>query len=429
MEGRFKCCDKKFNSLYCVICENLFHRSCCERKKEVTAINNHKIYCSINCAEKAKSKHDEQIEMLNQIIKELKQELESRDTYIRNLRRKSEAFESDVIEFEQCYNKEIEVQKTTIKNLQKTLESEYMKNKKETVNTSSQTIAHRTSEKYTQVNQKLHNSVGIQVQTIVKTDNSKKDTRTLRRENDKKNSILILGDSNATEFSKILSHLLGDDYIITSYVKHNAMFGEIIGDIQNLTKNFTKKDYVIIMGGSVDALKGSLPKPLDINKLKSVSNYTNLVLFSVPLWKNRIVLNNYINEFNKTIYYELIVNLNKDRVLFININSIINYTKFIFRRGSSIKYSGKRKLLETVSELINNKNGMHRHNNIQSQNGNESTLELESLFAIPLEETHTETRRSNIPLNSELRDALQSEQITDNRILSKNLNNSNNSFL
>lgn len=191
MESRFKCCGKKFNNLYCITCENVFHRSCSERRNEITIINNHKIFCSKKCAENVElTEKDDQIETLNLIIQELKEELKSKETYIRNLKRSAEVFESDVLDMEQNYINEIDQQKNTIKHLQEKLENEYAKNTRETVSISTQTISCRTSVKYTQVDQTQQHNVGIQVQAI-------KSTSTIKNENIKTNTVEGNGDNKA----------------------------------------------------------------------------------------------------------------------------------------------------------------------------------------------------------------------------------------
>ncbi|KAJ8927313.1 hypothetical protein NQ314_020227 [Rhamnusium bicolor] len=82
-------------------------------------------------------------------------------------------------------------------------------------------------------------------------------------------------------------------------------------------------------------------------------NYRLGTLGSTSFAKNRRTLNNYINKANIKIYSELqLNNQNNANVTFLNINSLLNCSQFIFTSGLNIKYSGKVTVLNYVTKLI-----------------------------------------------------------------------------
>lgn len=113
---RFKCCKKDLNNYCCITCNNIFHKSCWDRKNDMILIKNQKIYCSQECAGK-KDLDEETISELNLKMEELLSEIQVKDSYIKNLKKNSESFENDAFESEQTYIREISEQKIVIKNL------------------------------------------------------------------------------------------------------------------------------------------------------------------------------------------------------------------------------------------------------------------------------------------------------------------------
>ncbi|KAG5880063.1 hypothetical protein JTB14_034694 [Gonioctena quinquepunctata] len=73
-----------------------------------------------------------------------------------------------------------------------------------------------------------------------------------------KKKILILGDSNSTDLTKILNNLQPNKYLVQAFIKHNAELEDIIVDIRNLTESFTLTDHVIIAAGLTNAMRGKV---------------------------------------------------------------------------------------------------------------------------------------------------------------------------
>lgn len=165
-----------------------------------------------------------------------------------------------------------------------------------------------------------------------------------------KNQILVLGDGLAQNFRSILDRCLNSRFVITTVVKQNALLDEVVYNIVQLTKTFTKNDYVVVMGGMVNLLNGIRVKEETIKKLEEVRNYTNLVIFSVPLWENNLLLNKFINEHNKMIFQRICIR--NDSVTFLHFNAIINSWYFVFKNNLHIKYIGKVLIAQALKNKI-----------------------------------------------------------------------------
>jgi hypothetical protein len=55
-----------------------------------------------------------------------------------------------------------------------------------------------------------------------------------------------------SDFYYVLVHL-GSEYEVTSVFKPSAPLANVIEDLENLSKDLTKKDYIIIVGGQKTA--------------------------------------------------------------------------------------------------------------------------------------------------------------------------------
>lgn len=171
----------------------------------------------------------------------------------------------------------------------------------------------------------------------------------------RKNRVLVLGDGLVRAFSKILNKLMGTKFYVTSFVKHNAIYEDIISDVDPLTKHFNTKDYVIIAGGLRNCLQGSRLDSSVFNKIRRISERTNVILLSVPLWSNRVILNGIINDYNKMIYNHLfLANPNKSRVTYLSLNAVVNSFSFNFNRTITLKYRGKEEILRYLKQVIYN---------------------------------------------------------------------------
>ncbi|KAF2893829.1 hypothetical protein ILUMI_12344 [Ignelater luminosus] len=68
--------------------------------------------------------------------------------------------------------------------------------------------------------------------------------------------LLILADSHGCDLGVICKNLTEDKFLVQCLFKPNALFENATSDIYALTKDFNKKDYVVIFAGANNALKG-----------------------------------------------------------------------------------------------------------------------------------------------------------------------------
>lgn len=115
----FSCCSRTTQNLCCRQCLGMFHPNCLEKRQDWSPINGHVIYCSQECFDKYNPK-DTEIEKYVNAIERLKEEIDQKDETIGKLKRRSEHFETDVIEAEKNYEDDI-------KKLTLTLESMHTK--------------------------------------------------------------------------------------------------------------------------------------------------------------------------------------------------------------------------------------------------------------------------------------------------------------
>lgn len=114
----YECCKSKELKCYCcVVCLNIFHKSCCGRKNGMIQIDKHKIYCSEECQTNentSQEKYENELSDYFETINSLKLQIEDQAAHIHRLEKLSKAFEIDVMENEQSYKQEIETIRTTI---------------------------------------------------------------------------------------------------------------------------------------------------------------------------------------------------------------------------------------------------------------------------------------------------------------------------
>jgi trans-2-enoyl-CoA reductase len=72
--------------------------------------------------------------------------------------------------------------------------------------------------------------------------------------NKKCKKVLLLGRSHGIGLSYRLHSVLGPEYAITSIFKPNAALHNVVVDLKTLSKDMTKDDHVIIVGGPGNSL-------------------------------------------------------------------------------------------------------------------------------------------------------------------------------
>lgn len=110
-------------------------------------------------------------------------------------------------------------------------------------------------------------------------DNNKQESKSNDRPN--KTKILILADQNGKGMNKILKKLLGDKFYVESVIMPYATMDQVLKSCRVLCKDYSKKDFVIIVAGSNDSDPIKLQSMLYCNMCKMEN--TNVLLCNLGL--------------------------------------------------------------------------------------------------------------------------------------------------
>lgn len=98
-----------------------------------------------------------------------------------------------------------------------------------------------------------------------------------------KRKILLLADERGIGMNKILKNILGSLYSVESFIKPQATMNQVMTSCTNLCKEYTNKDFVIVLAGSNDR------DPLNLQSMLyyelSQSRHTNVILLNVDSGK------------------------------------------------------------------------------------------------------------------------------------------------
>ncbi|KAG5872863.1 hypothetical protein JTB14_025216 [Gonioctena quinquepunctata] len=120
---KFKCCSKKdFGNYICIVCFDIYHPSCLERKNGFVKINKHKILCSTECHTLLES-NERIVSDLNDQVTALTGLLRDKDSVISTQKRRTQDFEDLALESEQELLTKFEESKSIIDGLQKKLQA------------------------------------------------------------------------------------------------------------------------------------------------------------------------------------------------------------------------------------------------------------------------------------------------------------------
>ncbi|KAG5872311.1 hypothetical protein JTB14_018308 [Gonioctena quinquepunctata] len=382
MEVYFKCCkNKETQNLYCIVCFEVFHRACIEKKKSCKELGGGKLYCSLKCEKKGNShkveldkalekvavmKKDiyerdlllqkneddtnEEVVRLNSVIDQLKQTIEEHNNYIKRQNRRTRDFEDEAMERDvkdhsmlkeqnsiiealnkkiigiretkQSYENDLKIRNDDLKLLEVEL------NRMEEINRILEQENTRYSRELTELKGQtdvIHPRTKLVADTKTYNDRNHEhicvDNKEEKAVEGNKNKILILCDEVGRKVGNLLRRELGQKYIVQSIIKSGASLRYVIEDMVQLTQSFTMNDFVIIQAGFNDFLSKSYPsfKMLNTNLKQSLNN-TNVIVTTVPL--KVLQLNFFINKFNDKLgkYITRLDNCIKTRAILVDIN-------------------------------------------------------------------------------------------------------------
>lgn len=145
--------------------------------------------------------------------------------------------------------------------------------------------------------------------------------------------VLILCDELGRGIGEIMcSHL--KDCKIETIIKPGACYNSVIEDIIGLTRNFTLRDYVVIIAGTNDFLRYKRPLFKQITSKVKFCTHTNIIFTSVPDLHLGNGTRNSVRKFNTKLgeYTNVLDRYGEGRVSFVDISS--NW--FINRKGATV---------------------------------------------------------------------------------------------
>lgn len=115
-----------------------------------------------------------------------------------------------------------------------------------------------------------------------------------------KNQILLFGNKSCVSGTGLLvkSFCQSKYDINCQYSDFNVPAETLIKQFAPPSKNFTKKDFVVLFAGMVNALQGKVIDDSCWDTISEISTRTNLIIVTPPYCDNRKVLNNFIYNFN-----------------------------------------------------------------------------------------------------------------------------------
>lgn len=341
MAANFKCCrTKEQPNLYCLLCKNVFHRSCWKRSSNnFTVIRDNLIFCSKDCEDRANGVEPEIIDDLRDLIRQTKIELDEKTAHIARLKRSSLSFAEEAANTENEYLMDIDKQRTIISELRKkinNLETEKHCNNQEHVSTSTQTtIAQENVYTQTRIKRKhfttqtndgyiLSNLISTESQTEIKLCNKASQTIDIHLDsisedvikvhqltllnNDLKEQIRnmdkvrldmlarmesLLEENNtyATEIRTMKQNVL--QYANNTYrgfVQPDAPLVELTRSIFNASTRITQDDHAVIF---LNFNKYSFFSSVDIKNILALGRFTNLILcckYNLNSYKQKAML-------------------------------------------------------------------------------------------------------------------------------------------
>lgn len=381
----FKCCkNKPFNSYICINCLSIYHESCLSRIKNIEHLHENKINC---CKEELTNNS------LERTIQGLEEESMEKSNHILKLKKQNESLLTEAEESEQEYLKTIQQQekiiqslKNQIKILQGKIENKELKSVEvqTTLKTKNQSTATdvavlvNAEVQTTRTVKEIKNEDKVEY----KIGNDKEGTRTtstqyghrFERTTKKKTTdttkkrVLLIAGQQGRNLAEILLKQTTRDVSVQSILKPYAFDQDLIGTAIANSKDFSKKDIIILWPSRI------------VEKLNdgiSALIHTNVIIISEPYKGNMPAVNNKIYEnnlrFNKWIYMK---NLKNVKILDCNAlyNNNINYNLNRQSLTRINKWQLCRYLLKTLASFDHE--GNIPNNTVEEERSNDLTTPL-----------------------------------------------------
>lgn len=161
--------------------------------------------------------------------------------------------------------------------------------------------------------------------------------------------VLLIGDSHCRGLCKKLQMALPCNFELFSFTKPNAPLSAVISELVSHTKNFTKNDYVFILGGGNDIPSKTFKFSLStgLNLIQVIAEKTNVFLFNIfkrfdrPRLNYLIrVANSFINSHIKT--FQMKINFLKPQLK----------RSYFTKHGLHLNWYGKRVICNFIYDIL-----------------------------------------------------------------------------
>lgn len=166
---------------------------------------------------------------------------------------------------------------------------------------------------------------------------------------DGSDKILILADSHGRNIVSYLTEIWpARSTKISSVFKPNANLNEVTKDLKKLIKSFTKRDYIIIIGGSNDNIVQNENSLIDAyKKIVEMSVHTNIILGGLPYKHHIPGLNNRVAYINMEIE---IITSNSEHAVLLPLGDFSR--KLHTKHGLHFNKQGKKAIANMIKSLI-----------------------------------------------------------------------------
>ena len=221
----------------------------------------------------------------------------------------------------------------------------------------------------------------------------------------KQNKIIIMGDSHARGCAQEVQHNLGCCFEVHGFVKPGANAQMIVNTSTKTMGKLTKKDVVVVWGGTRDVGKNETDKGLrQIRNFVENHKQTNVIVMSVP-YRHDLESSSCVNHEVKVYNRKLKKNLK----LFDNrcVLEVDTDRELYTRHGLHMNLKGKEriacKIAETIKDMINKKMSVPIRMKHKEDLGRENK-ETEGETITMETETNQEISKKNSQFNTETKD-------------------------
>jgi hypothetical protein len=125
----------------------------------------------------------------------------------------------------------------------------------------------------------------------------------VKRPRDRKNRILLVGDSHIRGYASTLKPLLNNNYDIYGVFKPGSGTSELSESAKDIADQLTLNDVIVICSGSNDYDRNDFSRTfLNIKDYLLHNNHTNIIVMNVPFqydFPNSFAVNEKISVLNK----------------------------------------------------------------------------------------------------------------------------------